>query len=91
MKYKLIDTAAEPGLAYWASYFINGDASGMSDEDQAAEADAWLTSVQPPIEGQHASVVDCGESYIARYWGHTKSRGLLADVCVYTLAIYEKE
>jgi hypothetical protein len=27
--------------AYWASYLINGDASGISDDDKQA-ADSWL-------------------------------------------------
>lgn len=27
--------------AYWASYFINGDASSLDDEEQA-QADTWL-------------------------------------------------
>jgi len=29
------------GPAYWASYFINGDASGLTDEERA-QADRWL-------------------------------------------------
>ena len=29
------------GASYWASYFINGDASGMEDEEIQA-ADAWF-------------------------------------------------
>ena len=30
--------------SYWASYLINGDASGMDDGDQA-DCDAWLASL----------------------------------------------
>ncbi len=34
------------GPAYWASYLVNGDASGMSPAEKAA-ADAWHASLAP--------------------------------------------
>lgn len=83
MKYDLVETFQEPGLAYWASYLINGDASGLDDREIAA-CDAWLARIQPSEAGQHASISDCGESYTARF------DGLLSDVCDYTLIVYQE-
>ena len=34
------------GVAYWASYLINGDASGMNDSEIAL-CDAWQKSIEP--------------------------------------------
>lgn len=48
-----VDTAE--GSAYWASYLINGDDSGIEPRD-AALCDAWLESL-----GRGAMVVDCAE------------------------------
>ncbi len=33
-------------VEYWSSYFINGDASGL-DDDEKKLADAWLESIAP--------------------------------------------
>jgi hypothetical protein len=44
------------GPAHWASYFINGDASGLSDEEHS-QADAWLEREQV------VNVVDCGDPF----------------------------
>jgi hypothetical protein len=38
------EVVTEVGFAHWASYLINGDASGLEDEDQR-QADAWLEYV----------------------------------------------
>ena len=46
------------GASYWASYFINGDASSFDDEEQAA-ADAWLE------KNEVLDVVDCGEPFFS--------------------------
>jgi hypothetical protein len=60
--------------AYWASYLINGDASGLEEEDQRA-CDAWLA------RNPGGSCVDCGESYFS----HRNDAGTLAgDVAEYT-------
>ncbi len=60
--------------AYWASYLINGDASGLEGEDQQA-CDAWLA------RNPGGSCVDCGESYFS----HRNDAGTLAgDVAEYT-------
>ena len=34
------------GVAYWASYLVNGDASGM-DDSEIALADKWQESIAP--------------------------------------------
>jgi hypothetical protein len=37
----MVDFEKAKGAAYWASYFVNGDSSGMDDEEIVA-ADKWL-------------------------------------------------
>lgn len=66
--------------AYWASYLINGDASGLDDGEQAV-IDAWLAK-----EG-YPNIVSCGdESYFSRY----NDAGTLAgDVMEYTALVRE--
>jgi hypothetical protein len=55
------------GASYWASYFVNGDASGMDDEEILA-ADKWLE------KHDVAFVVDVeGEPHFSNDYG------LLAD------------
>lgn len=70
------------GAAYWASYFINGDASGMTDEERNA-ADNWLRIELQPGE----SVVSCaGEARFTWSYDlhtHTDTRG--GDVLDYTI------
>lgn len=61
----MVDFVTVTGPAYWASYFINGDASGLEEGEQA-KADAWLDR-----EGIHSVVSDAtdedGESREARF------------------------
>jgi hypothetical protein len=68
------------GAAYWAPYLINGDASGM-DDDEIALCDAWCAR---ELEG--GEVVDCGEPYFSwsydLYTGEEFSGG---DVVEYTV------
>lgn len=92
MRYKLIETTTATGLAYWASYLINGDAPGLSDDDRA-EADAWLASVQPTEPGRHAAIVSCGdESSLGRFFAPgLPSHGKLADLLEYVLHVHEIE
>jgi hypothetical protein len=40
---KLIGTYKDIGYAHWASYIINGDASGLEEEEVEA-ADNWLNN-----------------------------------------------
>ena len=70
--------------AYWASYLINGDASGFDiantpDDPDAGtreqlEIDQWLESEGNP------HFVDCGEQYFS-WWNEATSLG--GDVCDY--------
>lgn len=43
-----IETTTIKAPSHWASYFINGDASGLTDKEQA-QADAWLAREQVEI------------------------------------------
>lgn len=65
--------------AYWASYLINGDASGIEDSEQA-QADAFLAKHNLP------SPVSCSdEAWFAR----SNDAGTLAgDVMEYTFLIH---
>lgn len=69
--------AAEYTLpAYWASYLINGDASGIEDSDQA-DCDAFIAS----IPGWYcASCAD--ESHFAHR--NDSGNGLAGDVLEFT-------
>jgi hypothetical protein len=46
------------GAAAWASYLINGDASGLTDEERDL-ADQWCERELGP----NGAVVDCGEPW----------------------------
>lgn len=61
---------------YWASYLINGDASGLEDNEQE-EIDAWMESEQP------GSCVDVGEDYWFSSYNDART-GLAGDVAEYT-------
>ena len=62
---------------YWASYLINGDASGLEDGEQAV-IDAFLEREGNP------HFCDCGESYFS--W-HNDATSLGGDVCDYTAIV----
>lgn len=66
--------------AYWASYLINGDASGLEDGEQAT-IDAFLAREGNP------NLVDCGESYFSHSNDATELGG---DVCDYTALVEMK-
>lgn len=69
----------EPGAAYWASYLVNGDASGI-DETERALADAWLERMGA------ADVVDVGEPYFSWSYGfHTGAACSGGDLAEFTL------
>lgn len=71
-----IETDEFDAPAHWASAFINGDCSGLSDEDQA-EFDAWCEA-NPEL----CNVVDCTEeAHIGRF------AGLLTELLTYTCHI----
>lgn len=62
--------------AYWASYLINGDASGLEDGEQAM-IDAFVTREGNP------HFCDCGdETWFA--WSNDAHTRLGGDVCRFT-------
>jgi hypothetical protein len=74
-------TRTVTGAAYWASYFINGDASGLVQEEKNW-ADAWIARELEPGE----DIVDCGEPYFTRHYGlHTGTPFSGGDVVDYTV------
>lgn len=63
--------------AYWASYLINGDASGLSPDDKA-NADSFLQR-----NALHRdNFIDCGEEFFSSR--SDDSRSLAGDMCLYT-------
>jgi hypothetical protein len=52
------------GAAHWASYLINGDASGLTELERI-QADAWCDRELEDGE----QVVDCGEPYFSWSFG----------------------
>jgi len=69
--------------AYWATYLMNGDASGIGDEE-AARIDRFMAKHYP-----HVDVVDCGEPYFSwsfdMYGGDAEG----GDLCEYAGLIAE--
>ena len=69
------------GAAYWASYLINGDASGL-DPDEKEAADNWAAREL----GDDGECVDCGEPFFSWSYGlhtHTAVRG--GELVEYTI------
>lgn len=71
--------AKRTGPSYWASYFVNGDASGLTPEEKA-KADAWLEREQVAVvcldDGEpwftwsyrlYAPECDCGGGEVVEY------------------------
>lgn len=70
-------TSILTGPVYWASYFVNGDDSGLTAEEKQ-QADSWLD------RNKVASVVDVardsdGEAQEARFTWHYQLYNPLAD------------
>ena len=90
-----IETITYKLPAYWASYLINGDASGLEsvcpaqsrgqekgdEQSEQATIDAWLESEGNP------HFVDCGEQYFSHSNDATTLGG---DVCDYVAHIIRK-
>jgi hypothetical protein len=66
-----IDTVEAP--AHWATYLINGDASGMAEDDIRA-ADTWRKQLRG------AYVTDCSEETEFAVFN-----GLLTELATYTI------
>lgn len=64
------------GPSAWASYLINGDASGLRDDAEIVQADEWVAWCG-------GRVVDCegGEFGVAYLNGGQRFVG---DICMYT-------
>lgn len=74
------NTATGTAPSHWASYFINGDASGMTD-DEIAQADRFA-------EWLGGDIVDCEDAGFM--WAHDARRvcgALAADCQTYTAII----
>jgi hypothetical protein len=72
-----VDTVKAP--IYWASYLINGDASGMEDHE-IAECDAWSDS----LDGWY--VVDCTDDQdFGTFYFKVARRWLGCDLATYTI------
>jgi hypothetical protein len=54
---------AATGAACWASCLINGDASGLTDDERKL-ADAWCERELGPND----AIVDCGEPYFTWHY-----------------------
>jgi hypothetical protein len=76
-----LKTSTLIGSAYWASYLINGDNSGLNDFELAA-CDAWLIQ----NDATHAIFADVGEPYFSWSYGlHTGASCAGGDLADYTL------
>jgi hypothetical protein len=74
---KPIETIEYTLPAYWASYLINGDASGLEDGEKEG-IDAFLDTESNP---RRLSFCDVGEPYFAR---RNDANTLGGDVADYT-------
>lgn len=64
----------------WASYLINGDASGISNDDERA-ADAWLARLGLPAP------CDCSDAGITRWHDARPECPLAADCQEYVFLV----
>ena len=77
--------------AYWASYFVNDDASGLTDSEQA-QADAWLAregvTILDVVRDENGEAVEPYFSYhVQRYAPEVDYKG--GDLLDYQAAVYE--
>jgi len=70
-----IETITYKLPAYWASYLINGDSSGL-EESELQTVDSFLQANKDP------HFVDCGEQYFAWY-NDASTIQKPGDVCDY--------
>jgi hypothetical protein len=67
------------GAACWASYLINGDASGLTDDERQL-ADDWCERELGPND----AIVDCGEPYYTNHYAlYTGDKYRAGDVVDY--------
>ena len=77
-----LETVTATAPSHWAVYFINGDATGMEDED-IAQADAFADCL-----GGH--IVDCEDAGFI-HWHDARQFGVLASDCQTYTALIETE
>jgi hypothetical protein len=82
---KSLSVLSVPGLAHWASYLVNDDASGL-EPAEAEAADAWFREImdEHPLASM-VCVVGCGEDYVGRLNGE---QTVLTD---YTIHVHTPE
>jgi hypothetical protein len=68
---------------FWACALINGDMSGMSDEDEAA-MDCWFDQVLETYEMMHCVSVDDNEGGDFRRYHDASEFVLACDVSTFT-------
>jgi len=69
--------------AQWACALINGDESGMADEESAA-LDQWLKDTRPGY------CIGCSDEPEFTAWHDARDYELAADCLTYTFATYEE-
>lgn len=70
--------------SYWASYLINGDASGLEDNEQE-QIDTWVERQRKNLNTTLFSCTDCSEE--SAYSWRNDATNLGGDVCDYTFLI----
>lgn len=77
----MIAVEIHEGPAAWASYFINGDATCL-DDDEIEQADAWAATL-----GEGAAIVSCeGEPYFSSsFWAWQTTPYRAGDVIEYVV------
>lgn len=69
--------------SYWASYLINGDSSGMEDQEIAA-CDAWIAGLDC------GAPVDCEDAGFIKYHDAHHVMPLAADCQRYTFFLRDR-
>ena len=72
--------------SYFASALINGDRSGLTDQDER-ELDAWLTTLTRFNPGL-GSCVNCSEESFFGQWSFPEQGYLGCDLAEYTFHVH---
>jgi hypothetical protein len=82
---KLVEVVTAVGFTYWASYLVNGDASGIDDADVEA-ADKF----QAYLRGD-AHAIDVTDVSEDNWFGRPDfGSNLAGDCCTYTALLYHE-
>lgn len=85
-----MDTHKVTAPAYWASYLINGDASGFdyyNTPDDPTRGDRDLAQAQAFEAWAGGSILDAGESFFDVLYNVPTLGAFTGDVCEYTIAV----